>query len=345
MSEQRKRAAGFFAVVLVALAIGGLYMSHAIERDNERAANAPPTTFAHGAELDRVLASRHVLFQSTAYGDSYGRVGVLPTHDIGRPRLITELSCDRVAASVERGICLHDDRGMFKGFKATIFDKSFKPVATLPIEGMPSRASVSADSRWAAATTFVEGHSYAAASFSTSTVLYDLEANKTIGNLEEFAVMKDGERIQAIDFNFWGVTFASDSDTFYATLGTGGKNYLVRGSIAERAVVVLRDGVECPSLSPDGTRIAFKSRRSGMPVKWQLSVLDLSTLVDHPVAETRSVDDQVQWLDDQTLIYGLFEHGGGIAGSNTWVVPSNGSGRAELFTKATWSTVVVPSEL
>jgi Tol biopolymer transport system component len=225
-----------------------------------------------------------------------------------------------------------------------LFDKSFKALATLPLEGVPSRARVSADSQWAATTTFVSGDSYAAASFSTRTVIYDLSTNKAVANLEDFAVTKDGNRIESIDFNFWGVTFAKDGDTFYATLGTGGKQYLVKGSIAGRSVVVLRDGVECPSLSPDGTRIAFKSRQNGIPVKWQLSVLDLETLVDHPIADTRSVDDQVEWLDDETLIYGLPEAGSGTAASNTWVVPADGTGRSTLFTTETWSTVVVPAE-
>jgi hypothetical protein len=343
MSAGRRRVAGFVVLVLVCVAIGALYISHAVNRDQARAAKSPPTTVASRAALEQLLARRHVIFRSTAYGDSYGRLGVLSADDVGRPRVITELSCDRVAASVDRGICLHADRGVFTSYKALLFDKSFRPLATLPLEGVPSRARVSADSRWAATTTFVSGDSYAAASFSTRTVIYDLKSNKPVANLEEFAVTRDGSRIQAIDFNFWGVTFATDGDTFYATLGTGGKNYLVKGSIAERSVVVLRDGVECPSLSPDGTRIAFKSRQPGIPVKWQLSVLDLSTLVDHPIADTRSVDDQVEWLDDQTLIYGLPEEGGSAA-SNTWAVPADGGGRAELFTEDSWSTVVVPAE-
>jgi hypothetical protein len=32
-------------------------------------------------------------------------------------------------------------------------------------------------------------------------------------------------------------------------------------------------------------------------------VLDLDTLRDHPVAEKRPIDDQVEWLDDDTLVY------------------------------------------
>ena len=75
---------------------------------------------------------------------------------------------------------------------------------------------------------------------------------------------------------------------------------------------MLRTGVECPSLSPDGTRIAFKKRNPGTVVTWGISVLDLATLEDHPLAETRNVDDQVEWLDDQTVIYGLPQDAGEV---------------------------------
>ena len=64
------------------------------------------------------------------------------------------------------------------------------------------------------------------------------------------------------DFNFWGVTFAADSDTFYATLSSGGVNYLIVGRVTTRRVQVVRADVECPSLSPDGTHIAYKHRVS-----------------------------------------------------------------------------------
>ena len=80
---------------------------------------------------------------------------------------------------------------------------------------------------------------------------------------------------------------------------------------------VLRDGVECPSLSPDGKRIVFKSR-IGSKTRWRLKVLDLATLTDHPVAETRSIDDQAEWLDDDTLVYS--------DGVNVYTVSADGGG-------------------
>ena len=58
---------------------------------------------------------------------------------------------------------------------------------------------------------------------------------------------------------------------------------------------MIAEDVECPSLSPDETRVAFKRRQGD---NWRLHVLDLDTGREYPLAETRSVDDQVEWLDD-----------------------------------------------
>ena len=147
-------------------------------------------------------------------------------------------------------------------------------------------------------------------------------AGATIADLEKFAVTKDGRRIHSQDFNFWGVTFARDSDEFYATLATGAHHYLVHGSVRGRAMEVVHDNVECPSLSPDGTRIAYK-RRDGNPWHWRLHVLDLKTGADVAVAERRPVDDQAEWLDNRRLLYGF--------GVDVWTAPADGSGRPQRF--------------
>ena len=65
-------------------------------------------------------------------------------------------------------------------------------------------------------------------------MLYDLRNGTTIANLEEFAVSLDGKPIKRRDFNYWGVTFTSDHERFYATLSTAGKLYLVEGNVAAR---------------------------------------------------------------------------------------------------------------
>jgi dipeptidyl aminopeptidase/acylaminoacyl peptidase len=182
-------------------------------------------------------------------------------------------------------------------------------------------------------TEFVAGHSYAEAGFSTLTTLIDMPTGRIITDLEKFEVFRDGTRIASPDFNFWGVTFARDSNRFYATLGTGGKTYLVEGDVSARRARVLRENVECPSLSPDNKRIAFK-KRDGSLGMWRLHILDLATLEDRPLeAETRIIDDQVEWLDDNQILYRW--------GQDVIVVPTDGSAPPRIFLARASSPAVV----
>ena len=234
-----------------------------------------------------------------------------------------DLACERVYFAAGRGLCLAIAASGVD-YVATVFDSRMRPVHDFPLTGLPSRARVSPEGRYGATTVFVAGHAYLGASggFSTTTTIIDMKTGEVLGQLEQFDVTKDGRPFDAVDFNFWGITFARDSDRFYATLGTGSHHYLVEGSVHDRSLLVLRDGVECPSLSPDGTRIAYKSR-IGDETRWRLRVLDLTTLDDHGVAEPRSVDDQVEWLDDRNLAYSD-EH-------DIYTVPADGGGEARLL--------------
>src|SRR5205823_7549531 len=141
-----------------------------------------------------------------------------------------------------------------------------------------------------------------------------------LGDLEQFTTWRDGTRFSAADFNFWGVTFARDSNVFYASLRTVGdfktssgqvtrraQTYLVRGDLGLRKLTVLHENVECPSLSPDNRLIAYKKNVGPGPAPWRFCVLDLATMAETPIAaETRSIDDQIEWLDDSHVLYGTF---------------------------------------
>jgi Tol biopolymer transport system component len=145
--------------------------------------------------------------------------------------------------------------------------------------------------------------------------------------------MHGERRVTAIDVNFWGVTFARDSDRFFATLATGGKTYLIEGSVRRREARVIHENVECPSLSPDGTRIAFKKRTGSAEAPWRLTVLDLRTMAETPLAEPRSVDDQAEWLDDDHVLYGV--------DGAVWSVRADGRGRPSRFIAGAASPAVV----
>ena len=137
--------------------------------------------------------------------------------------------------------------------------------------------------------------------------------------------------MHAADINFWGVTFADDR-RFYATMATGGKTYLVRGDMTTRTLTTVHTNVECPSLSPDGTRIAFKKRVPGLPADapWHLYVLDLRTMRETPLAEPRSVDDQLVWSDTGTVVYSLPSD----YGADLYTLPADGSGTPHRLIQA-----------
>jgi Tol biopolymer transport system component len=151
-----------------------------------------------------------------------------------------------------------------------------------------------------------------------------METGASLGDLEDFTTLRDGTAWTSEDFNFWGVTFSpTDSNTFYATLRSGGQTYLVKGDVAARTMTVVHGGVECPSLSPDGTRIAFKKLGEGLIGQWRLYVLDLATMTETPLAEERNIDDQPEWLDDDTVLY--------ADGESIWEVPGDGTGQPSIF--------------
>jgi hypothetical protein len=273
---------------------------------------------------ERMPAGPSLLFRSRAEGKAdFGAVELVSLDGRGSRRR-TPLECERVYYAGGRGVCLGRAGRLGLSYAARIFGSDFRVRRTLPLSGLPSRTRVSADGRYGAVTTFVFGHTYAdAGAFSTRTLLLDLVRGRVVADLEAFRAVRDGRAFRARDFNFWGVTFAAGGDRFYATLGTGGHAYLVEGRISTRTVRVVADGVECPSLSPDGTRVAFKLRLPGDAVAWRPAVLDLRTLRRTPLAETRGMDDQLEWLDDEHLLYGI--------GSQVWQVRADGGGVATRY--------------
>ncbi|MFF2271653.1 TolB family protein [Agromyces sp. NPDC058136] len=286
------------------------------------------------------LEPGRIVFRSTAAGDGYGLVGAVPVDDPGGPRALADLACDRVDATAELLSCLHTRPGVVTGFEWRLYDATFGEVWGTPLPGLPSRTRVSDGTGLVASTTFVAGHSYAVAGFSTATVIRGAD-DTDHGNLEDFDFTVNGEPVTAADRNFWGVTFIPDTDGFYATAASGGRIWLVRGDLGDRTLEAIRDDVECPSLSPDGTRIAYKKTVADTSEgRWAIAVLDLASGEEVVLSEKRNVDDQVEWLDDERIVYGLPREGA-EGDSDVWSVAADGAGEPELVIEHAWSPSVV----
>jgi hypothetical protein len=262
-----------------------------------------------------------LLVRSTA-PDSYGRAATVPRSAPRGPRTVSAVACDRVAAAAGSVICLRRD-GPLATYQLAVLDGRLRERETYPLVGVPNRARVAPSGHVLAWTTFVAGDSYHGGRFSTRVGMLNTVTGDTIDTLETFAITRDGRPYRAADVNFWGVTFADDQH-FYATMSTAGRRYLVAGDLADRTVRTIAANVECPSLSPDRTRVVFKQARHGDPAKgWRLTVLDLTTLVRTPLAETRSVDDQAAWQDNQTVMYAVRR---APRSADVWSVPAAGTG-------------------
>ena len=271
--------------------------------------------------LDEIRSAPHIYYRSTRRGE-YGKLVVAALGAPNDRRFVTDLDCERLTAGHDRGVCLVDNRMRVQPPAiARLLNHDLTPVHALDLPGYPSRTRLSRDERYAATTVFVSGESYTGV-FTTRTHIIDLESGVTVAELEQFATRRAGAVISAVDFNFWGVTFTDDHNRFYATLATAGKTYLVDGDLARRQFTVLRENVECPSLSPDGRRLAFKSRLND-GINWRLHVLDLASMTEWAVAgETRSIDDQVEWLDNEHVLYQFMnERGLPEDAVNTWISP------------------------
>jgi hypothetical protein len=268
-------------------------------------------------------AAPYVVFANMS-PDAYRRVALAPLGAPDASRYLTPLSCDRVHVANGRGICLTTSLdGMATVHRARLFDAAFRETASATLTGVPSRARVAPDGRLGAVTVFEAGHAYDEAGFATRTSILDLARGVVLTDLEQFTVLRDGRPFTAVDFNFWGVTFAADSDRFFATLATGGIPYLVEGRVSDRRIRIIGATGECPSLSPDNTRLAYKHRLPGSNV-WQVRVIDLATRAVTPLTgETRSVDDQVEWRDDTRVLY----HVTGSGGADVWQLETTAPGQ------------------
>lgn len=316
-ASTRLRVVSVVAAAALLAAVAVTYTVRAVHR-------AEPIASSSEFALD----PGHLYFRSTQQGA--GRVARLPASGTG-PRTPGGPSCERFYAAGGTALCLLRRPGIPPKSYAVVLDERLREKRRVALTGIPNRARVSASGRMLSWTMFTTGDSYAGgdSSFSTRTSILDTRTGYLVKNMEEIPLTLDGRRHHSPDVNYWGVTFARDDNRFYATVSTKGKTYLVRGDMRKWTARAVRENAECPSLSPDNTRLAFKKRvRGGTKNPWRLYVLDLRTMREHPLAESRSVDDQAAWLDDDTLAYALPGREG--RKQDIWTARADGTGTPEL---------------
>lgn len=320
-------------VAVLALGAASLYAVQAYGRYQDR------STGHSAAEVTGVIPlGDRMVFRNTARGEGYGMAAAVSLDDPAGRRTLTNLPCDRVDATVEMLSCMRIVRGIPTTFETEVMDSVQQRVARWDLPGIPSRTRVS-DGGLVATTSFVTGHSYAADGFSTETVVHGVNG-ADYGNLQEFTILIDGKELSAVDRNVWGVSFLSENE-FFATVASGGKTWLVAGNLHERTLISVTTNSECPSVSPDKTRVAYKKLRPGPgPVHWDIAVLDLDSKEEQQITLDQGFDDQLEWLDDQTLLFGQ-PRKGAIGDSDVYSIRAEAAAQPQLLVEHAWSPSVV----
>lgn len=330
LSKTRWLILGIIAVL--ALAAASVYSFQAYQRYQLRTSGASAATIS-----ESLPTQNQVLFRNTATGTGYGMLAAVDMNDPSGARTLTQTACDRVYAAAGLVSCLRTVRGVPTTFETDILELDGQILDTAPLPGVPSRTRVSPGGL-VATTAFVTGHSYATNSFSTETTIRGADGTD-YGNLENYTMTVDGQELTAVDRNVWGVTFESD-DKFYATAASGGKTWLMHGSISNRSMTSVLENAECPSISPQRDKVAYKKRSTKLGiVHWDIAVLDLKSMEEIVIPLDEGYDDQIEWLDDQTMIFGL-PRAGTVGDSDIYSIKTDAKALPELFIEHAWSPSV-----
>ena len=315
-------------IVLVAGAIGTIA--------GRRASTGGRASYLVGTAT-RPLKTPFLMFRTLAPARAHGRVAMSSLSASDR-RYVTPLQCGRVHFAGGHGVCLHEVAdGTTVTYMADLFDRTLRRTHRLQLAGVPTRVRVSPNGRLAAVTTYAEEESPAGERLAIESVLVDLRVGRVIADLREFAIDAALAAAMTGPIDLANVSFDKDGDRIFATLSTPLERYVVIGSLRERRLRALTAGLAAEALSPDGTRLIVK-RRKGERGFWQLLVLDLATLTARALdQDDRTVDDQVEWLDDMQVIY----HDATDQGTGVWVLAADGQSKPRLLLADAFSPVAV----
>ncbi len=243
-----------------------------------------------------------LLVRVASAGSDAGRLDLIGAAG-GKLLASLPLHCDRVHNGAAVIACLRTVPG--QGLKLDLADRQAKVLGTLnfPNVLIASRVRVSPDGATVALTGFSAGHTYIGTDFSTRTYLIDAVNRRVMSDVSMFKVIEaNGLTLAAKRINVWGVTFdPHHSGRFLATVGAGGGVFLAAGDSKSKTLTLMRADMECPSFSPDGKKVAFK-RRNGANGWWP-AVYEIASGRESVMKDKRSIDDQIEWLDDATIMY------------------------------------------
>lgn len=283
--------------------------------DTAPPSSAPTTTLITATDTVTTapaLVPGELLVVQRIPGDAYGSLVVVEPDGTRRPvDGLEDERCDRVHAGGGVLVCVRSDAaiGMPASGTATIrsLDEPSRPRIDWFSTGLPSRARVAPDGSRFAVTSFVTGHSYlAVGEFATETVISAPRLGPGTLWSDAIEVRPSSERYRAVDGNWWGVTFVpGQPDAVYATYGSGGVAEVLRIDATTGVASPELPRGSCPSVSPDGRYVVFKRPVEGAPAPRSLIVRDLRSGEEWELGETRYVDDQVEWLDEDTVVYAV----------------------------------------
>lgn len=336
----RRRLVAFGGVVAGAVGLAVTGFVRAVR--DQRRSRSSQAEVPSGLDLASVLAKPHVLFRDTQLGATFGKVAAVPLADPGGPRAISTVDAERVHARAGTTVCMQADRGLVTTYKAEILDATLRPVRSLDVNGAPKPTRVSADGTLAAWTVIVVGTGCTDVTMESETTVEDLHSGHSYGTIEKtFRVIVDGKPMTAAVINVWDVTFenVAHPTRFYVTVSdnSASKTWLAEGDLTTRTITAFHPGGQTPSLSPDNKTLVFVERQ-GSSQNFRLRGLDLRTRKEWYLPDTRSVHDQVEWLDNEHVLYGLARTGSVAA--DVWLSPLRG-GQPRLYIEHADSPAVV----